>query len=226
MRSFDISIHSLARGRTVLFTIAACLPTISIHSLARGRTKDKEDAENGNVISIHSLARGRTKQRRCGRWSSLRFQSTPSQEGELRASPPLRFGFSISIHSLVRGRTFGELEGREVNVISIHSLVRGRTSRKRKVFALRTYFNPLPRKRENVPYKNKAVRLDCHFNPLPRKRENCFRPGSVFNVLISIHSLVRGRTGGLPPFHCSDSISIHSLVRGRTLNIGCAGRSF
>ena len=100
------------------------------------------------------------------------------------------------------------------------------------------YFNPLPRKRENL-CRFAVLRSDRYFNPLPRKRENDAPVWTDEHLEISIHSLVRGRTlseqkqnpaltdfnplprkrenhitakSVMPLF----SISIHSLVRGRT----------
>ena len=57
-----------------------------------------------------------------------------------------------------------------------------------------------------------------YFNPLPRKRENLTVPIIPFSKIdISIHSLVRGRTAGVV-YELKEqvAISIHSLVRGRT----------
>ncbi len=103
-----------------------------------------------------------------------------------------------------------------------------------------SYFNPLPRERENgVLICDGAVRSD--FNPLPRERENGSESKHKISVkMISIHSLVRGRTlltlhmamnishfNPLPrerenrpkrqERHGGRAISIHSLVRGRTI---------
>ena len=99
--------------------------------------------------------------------------------------------------------------------ISIHSLVRGRTIISSIQDLSPLYFNPLPRKRENN-YQKQLIRLCSYFNPLPRKRENGFRCPPAALQLISIHSLVRGRTQFASPRNRTVRISIHSLVRGRT----------
>ena len=123
----------------------------------------------------------------------IKFQSTPSYEGEPAEFKTLSDAAKISIHSLIRGRT--AMCGYWVGVgnISIHSLIRGRTNLYRQAYRACRYFNPLPHTRENVV-------------------ELC----SIGGIIISIHSLIRGRTGGkdCSSFHCY--ISIHSLIRGRT----------
>ena len=55
------------------------------------------------------------------------------------------------------------------------------------------YFNPLPRKRENVAEIDVSA-AEIDFNPLPRKRENSLLQAKKTQKKISIHSLVRGRT--------------------------------
>ena len=79
---------------------------------------------------------------------------------------------------------------------------------------------------------------NIYFNPLPRKRENVDNQNEARKKLISIHSLVRGRTiltqsfwslaadfnplprkrenKSLGGHNTVKGISIHSLVRGRT----------
>ena len=55
-----------------------------------------------------------------------------------------------------------------------------------------------------------------NFNPLPRKRENGVIQLHIDVAVISIHSLVRGRTDSGIDVEFKNWISIHSLVRGRT----------
>ena len=146
----EISIHSLARGRTPeslqcyaysrdfnplprkrenykLQTIAYYFKIISIHSLARGRTLLRKYSNAVYIyISIHSLARGRTLSFRRSIVLSSKFQSTPSQEGEPLLQPNFAVSGAISIHSLARGRTKRQAANKKKKGISIHSLARGR----------------------------------------------------------------------------------------------------
>ena len=100
---------------------------------------------------------------------------------------------TISIHSLVRGRTlFSQLSLRYIR--HFNPLPRKRENHQPTAgAAVPIYFNPLPRKRENDTIK-KALKTDIYFNPLPRKRENAEQFREFEREIISIHSLVRGRT--------------------------------
>ena len=144
-------------------------------------------------ISIHALLRGRTSPARAlRRWCI--FQFTPSCEGEPKE--PDRF---------------------TVELISIHALLRGRTSRRNTPRSSGTYFNSRPLARANVRPLHAAGRmgdfnsrplaranLPAHkrwysmhyFNSRPLARANSLALRSFLRRTISIHALLRGRTGG------------------------------
>ena len=124
------------------------------------------------------------------------FQSTPSYEGELVA--------------------FGDIRG-EKEFQSTPSY-EGELSRARKKLYT-TNFNPLPHTRENVCFYYGTSGF-INFNPLPHTRENVPTAPQWLKFIISIHSLIRGRTGLKSLNNFWDAISIHSLIRGRTEVIG------
>ena len=192
----------------------------------------------------------------------MRFQSTPSYEGE----PDGYFGrFArpyISIHSLIRGRTTAEVVLTSENLFQSTPSYEGEQYRAYRCRQKENHFNPLPHTRENGQGCREFEEYSTHFNPLPHTRENgASRPdkslrrefqstpsyeGELYieaewteQAVISIHSLIRGRTVS-PTFHffiiyafqstpsyegehaidCLElalaMISIHSLIRGRT----------
>ena len=122
-------------------------------------------------ISIHSLIRGRT---------------TIQPIGE-----PLNA--CISIHSLIRGRTQPRKSVSLLYRISIHSLIRGRTLTNAADCNSHGKFQSTP-SYEGEPVSEPISSLTSYFNPLPHTRENYIEWGSTYLTLISIHSLIRGRT--------------------------------
>ena len=204
------------RGRTLTCSLVARQHRISIHSLVRGRTQQyvsdvlsishfnplPRERENefgktnfrASKISIHSLVRGRTALSAFFTFSSV-FQSTPSWEGERKSWTCPKSG--------VWFQSTPSWEGERL--LALPSLQPQKN------------FNPLPRERENrnikliehftIPFQStpswegephSIAQGDwaCDFNPLPRERENANPTNlAVKCVIISIHSLVRGRTG-------------------------------
>ena len=166
-------------------------------------------------ISIHSLARGRTTS--AGKCVNVSFDFNPL---------PRKRENCYGLPKRNRAKNFNPLPRKRENG--------GRHTSKSRA----DNFNPLPRKRENSRKLQGRKRLP-YFNPLPRKRENCIiatrwislfpfqstpsqegERGSdsdiMLHLIISIHSLARGRTQPRPLFSLPHSISIHSLARGRT----------
>ena len=69
---------------------------------------------------------------------------------------------------------------------------------------------------EGEPVTSLTTQARQHFNPLPHTRENIGGEANEQNNEISIHSLIRGRTGLYHWLWTQEQISIHSLIRGRT----------
>ncbi len=81
----EISIHSLARGRTSSLPRISKSHSISIHSLARGRTTVRK-LRGCTAGYFNPLPRKRENPLTVGKFDiPVIFQSTPSQEGELSA---------------------------------------------------------------------------------------------------------------------------------------------
>ena len=123
----------------------------------------------------------------------LRFQSTPSYEGELfaivRISNTTK-NFNPLPHTRENKsppRCFGWLR------ISIHSLIRGRTL-----------------------FHRITKQLDRFQSTPSYEGEHKYHTLLLIHHYISIHSLIRGRTPYVVQFLHTLQISIHSLIRGRT----------
>ena len=188
-------------------------------------------------ISIHSLIRGRTIKSSVSSSEST-FQSTPSYEGEHTTVLRVKKGQLISIHSLIRGRTRNVNKCWNGNIISIHSLIRGRTSTTEQMVK-DIQFQSTPSYEGERLQQLRRGQYYRHFNPLPHTRENRHtqtlltgwgtfqstpsyegEPAQIRTLvcknLISIHSLIRGRTFSTNDCQTYHNISIHSLIRGRT----------
>ena len=124
----EISIHSLARGRTSSLPRISKSHSISIHSLARGRTTVRK-LRGCTAGYFNPLPRKRENPLTVGKFDiPVIFQSTPSQEGE-------RSYASIAMRCIYTFQSTPSQEG-ELYPLGV------------RLFYHQN-FNPLPRKREN-----------------------------------------------------------------------------
>ena len=173
------------------------------------------------------------------RWKA-RFQSTPSYEGEQRQRD-YDYGLrAISIHSLIRGRTFFdnlikphfgafqstpsyEGEPKRVSPFSRCAPFQSTPSYEGERICRRLY--TLYRRFQSTPsYEGEQPLVPALLPPKPKFQSTPSYEGEHYNIciyrinnLISIHSLIRGRTSFTQFLLQYTAISIHSLIRGRTV---------
>ena len=149
---FQISIHSLVRGRTIISPLGSIKPYIHFNPLPRERENplglrvDKPiwwfqstPSWEGELFFKRLLSNGRyfnplPRERENSTIRKLRgctagyFNPLPRERENQTRIHISDSNMFISIHSLVRGRTLSHLHGKfDRYQISIHSLVRGRT---------------------------------------------------------------------------------------------------
>mgnify|MGYP005852930241 CR=1 FL=1 len=166
---------------------------ISIHSLARGRTDTWGGyVEHTEFQSTPSQEGERNRNRHFCRRN--RFQSTPSQEGEQKRQASNKKKKGISIHSLARGRT-GTLPTGFVTVINFNPLPRKRENGKKHIVSrCDSLFQSTPSQEGELKQNIRAVPKRSFQSTPSQEGELGGACAASADYHISIHSLARGRT--------------------------------
>ena len=144
---------------------------ISIHSLARGRTVLSPEISLLRAISIHSLARGRTTYIRCCPHGYGQFQSTPSQEGEQAAW--------LDEETIIKFQSTPSQEGERQSAFSSGQTMIFQSTPSQEgersadgLMSADDKFQSTPSQEGELRFRVQFHQKIYNFNPLPRKREN------------------------------------------------------